>query len=68
MTDKKILRLIEQSFSFRYKSAPDELNPGYTRTDLQRFGELVMEECIQVLAKNGINAEYVIKKHFGLKD
>ena len=48
--NERIRELAEQAgFSFKYKTAPNELNPGHTRQDLEKFAELIVRECIDVV-------------------
>ena len=78
--NERILELAEQAgFSFKYKTAPDELNPGHTRQDLEKFAELIVRECAQV-SEDDVTDGYAcctntadriarqIKKHFGVEE
>ncbi len=48
--NERIKDLAEQAgFSFKYKTAPDELNPGHKLQDLEKFAELIVRECCQYL-------------------
>ena len=48
--NERIKKLTEQAgFSFKYKTAPDELNPGHKLQDLEKFAELIVAECTQLL-------------------
>jgi hypothetical protein len=48
--NERIRELAEQAgFSFKYKTAPDELNPGHTRQDLEKFAELIVKDCLNEL-------------------
>ena len=68
--DKRIQELIEQT-----KCLSDGYNTG--TVDLQKFAELIVRECIDVLvdvlpdivpeAKDGIHPIWHIKEHFGVK-
>lgn len=77
--NNRIQELIEQYFSFRYKTSPNELNPGFTKQNLEEFAESIINECIQqahsVSDLRGINDDMIygadtaalqISKHFGL--
>ena len=75
--NKKIKELAEQAgFSFKYKTASDELNPGHKLQDLEKFAELIVRECGVALNppvqnRNVISrgqAYDLIKKHFGVKE
>ena len=45
--NQRIQELAEQAgFSFKYKTAPDEMNPGHKLTDLEKFAELIVRECM----------------------
>jgi len=47
--NERIQKLAEQAgFSFKYKTAPDELNPGHKLQDLEKFAELIVKECAKV--------------------
>ena len=75
--NERIRDLAEQTFSFKYKTAPDELNPGYTINALEKFAELIVRECAEVCFS--IDKEYEgedvlatwcadgILKHFGVE-
>lgn len=80
--NERIQKLAEQAgFSFKYKTAPDELNPGHKLQDLEKFAELIVYECIgcceQVISdpvpksvdtwlNGGSQCIQEIKEHFGL--
>jgi hypothetical protein len=72
----KIKELVEQAgFSFKYKTAPDELNPGHKLQDLEKFAELIVKECANEILKwksepfpfDPEFAAKFIKEHFGMK-
>ena len=45
--NERIKELAERAgFSFKYKTAPEEMNPGHKLTDLEKFAELIVRECI----------------------
>ena len=45
--NERIQKLAEQAgFSFKYKTAPDELNPGHKLQDLEKFAELIVREVL----------------------
>ena len=68
--NERIKLLAEQAgFSFKYKTAPDEMNPGHKLKDLKKFAELIVRECAEV-AEDYDGAHYVgtaIKQQFGVK-
>ena len=78
--NERIKELVKQAgFSFKYKTAPDELNPGHNLQDLEKFAELIVRECAEVIMGNEIDhpitgAVYdgdqakAIKEHFGVKE
>ena len=44
--NERIKELAEKAgFSFKYKTAPDELNPGHRLQDLEKFAELIVQDC-----------------------
>ena len=76
--NERIRELAEQAgFSFKYKTAPNELNPGHTRQDLEKFAELIVRECANQLPRiseeyytgDGIveDAQKLILEHFGVE-
>ena len=77
--NERIKELVKQAgFSFKYKTAPDELNPGHNLQDLEKFAELIVRECADVCFR--IDGEYDgeevlatwcgdgILKHFGVEE
>ena len=68
--------LAAQVFSFKYKTNPDELNPGHTMSDLYKFAQLIVNECADqcdLLLDHKISSEWsrgthccsiAIRKHF----
>lgn len=72
--NERIKLLAEQAgFSFKYKTAPDEMNPGHKLKDLKKFAELIVRECARVywnIDQSEIHTEYVndLKKHFGVEE
>jgi hypothetical protein len=67
----RIEQLAREVFSFKYKTAPDELNPGHTLDDLRLFAELIVRECSSIIEKRDPRTEpaehiYVLK-YFGVK-
>ena len=71
--NERIRELAEQAgFSFKYKTAPDEMNPGHKLKDLKKFAELIVRECIfAVEDAGGINKYHytkAISKHFGVEE
>ena len=67
--NERIRELAEQAgFSFKYKTAPDELNPGHTRQDLEKFAELIVRECLSYAKDGDIDfMKFMIKQHFGVE-
>jgi hypothetical protein len=75
--NERMIELAEQAgFSFKYKTAPDELNPGHTRQDLEKFAELIVRECVDIISPYAIRMENFdgghpiaeIKQHFGVEE
>ena len=73
--NERIKLLAEQAgFSFKYKTAPDEMNPGHKLKDLKKFAELIVRECIGVVEdSDGYNQYFPhvtenIKQHFGVEE
>ena len=67
--NERIRLLAEQAgFSFKYKTAPDEMNPGHKLKDLKKFAELIVRECAQKLENDGmVEVAMEIKQHFGVE-
>ena len=73
--NERIRELAEQAgVSFKYKTAPDELNPGHKLQDLEKFAELIVRECSQFVEDKFdfcgdeiIIAEQILK-HFGVEE
>ena len=67
--NERIKLLAEQAgFSFKYKTAPDEMNPGHKLKDLKKFAELIVRECAQKLQNDGmVEVAMEIKQHFGVE-
>ena len=67
--NERIRELAEQAgFSFKYKTAPDEMNPGHKLKDLKKFAELIVRECAQKLENDGmVEVAMEIKQHFGVE-
>ena len=65
--NERIKLLAEQAgFSFKYKTAPDEMNPGHKLKDLKKFAELIVKECISRC--DDLNSQQYIMQHFGMKE
>lgn len=64
--NERIKELAEQSgFSFKYKTAPDVLNPGHKLKDLEKFGEAIVLECMTIceeLGDKGMDGHYCADK------
>jgi len=69
--NERIKLLAEQAgFSFKYKTAPDEMNPGHKLKDLKKFAELIVKECADVADQNGgfwRGCGMTVKRHFGVE-
>lgn len=44
--NERIRELALEVFSFKYKTAPNELNPGHHMDHIHKFAELIIEECV----------------------
>ena len=77
--NERIKLLAEQAgFSFKYKTAPDELNPGHKLQDLEKFAELIVRECVKVVDETMtenqemniglVMASAQIVAHFGVEE
>ena len=64
--NERIKLLAEQAgFSFKYKTAPDEMNPGHKLKDLKKFAELIVMECLTIcedLGDQGLDGHYCADK------
>lgn len=66
--NERIRELAEQCFSFKYKTAPNELNPGHHMDHIHMFAELIVKECAGKLEDDGmVEVAMEIKQHFGVK-
>ena len=66
--NERIKELALQTFSFKYKTAPDELNPGHTINDVEKFAELIIRECAKYMYTNYPETRYKVnymRKHLG---
>ena len=63
---------LQAGFSFKYKTAPDELNPGHKLQDLEKFAELIVRECcdifVELRTRPADLAVKDVKKHFGVEE
>jgi len=68
--NERIKLLAEQAgFSFKYKTAPDEMNPGHKLKDLKKFAELIVKECANVAADHeALDIYEEIREHFGVEE
>ena len=55
--NERIKELAQEVFSFKYKTDPNELNPGHHMDHLHKFAELIVRECIETI--NGVPNGYV---------
>ena len=74
--NERIKELAQEVFSFKYKTDPNELNPGHHMDHLHKFAELIVRECIKVCNSRVGNSDYNtgrmhcasdIKEHFGVE-
>ena len=48
--NERIYTLAEQAgFSFKYKTAPDEMNPGHKLKDLEKFAQLIVRRTLDIV-------------------
>ena len=76
--NERIRELAEQAgFSFKYKTAPDELNPGHKLQDLEKFAELIVKECAKIAGQEQVynerheipvDIEQSVLEHFGVEE
>lgn len=75
--NKRIEELALEVFSFKYKTDPNELNPGHHMDHLHKFAELIVRECIDNIRRVGILEDIenetdmvvnAVKEHFGVKE
>lgn len=70
--NKRIIEIAQEVFSFKYKTAPYEMNPGHHIDHIQKFAELIVEECIDVMydteqMEAAALADRTLRKHFGIQ-
>jgi hypothetical protein len=72
--NKRIIEIAQEVFSFKYKTAPNELNPGHHMDHIHLFAELIVKECAGIVESAVDHREpassYVgrIKEHFGIEE
>ena len=49
--NERIKELALEVFSFKYKTAPNELNPGHQMDHIHKFAELIVRECLNICAE-----------------
>jgi len=71
--NERIKELALEVFSFKYKTNPNELNPGHHMDHIHKFAELIVRECgvalspmLRDMVSRG-QAFDLIKKHFGVE-
>jgi len=65
MMNDRIHELALEVFSFKYKTSPDELNPGHHMDHIHKFAELIVRECAQKLEDDGmVEVAMEIKEYF----
>ena len=50
--NERIKELAQEVFSCKYKTDPNELNPGHHMDHLHKFAELIVRECINVIGES----------------
>ena len=70
--NERIKELAQEVFSFKYKTDPNELNPGHHMDHLHKFAELIVRECINVIGESRESRQtamyyrHRIAEHFGI--
>lgn len=78
--NERIKELALEVFSFKYKTNPNELNPGHHMDHIHRFAELIVQDCMACSTWVGrmnktaiepVHTAYTInqriKEHFGVE-
>ena len=55
--NERIKELAQEVFSFKYKTDPNELNPGHHMDHLHKFAELIVRECERVILAESATVE-----------
>jgi len=69
--NERIKELALEVFSFKYKTEPNELDPGHHMDHLYKFAELIVRECAQYMYEHYPHSLYEInymRKHMGDPD
>jgi len=73
--NERIKELAQEVFSFKYKTAPNELNPGHHMDHLYKFAELIVRDCLDIVNRHEYSyheadplweTDQLIKEHFGV--
>ena len=77
--NERIRELLKQSCGFEYDEDGNELTPILVGKDLEKFAQLIVEECIQAIQNEGQTYEHLdagefqannfsqaVKQHFGV--
>lgn len=70
--NERIVEIAQEVFSFKYKTAPHELNPGHHMDHIHLFAELLIKECCEIAdeverADTGMFVSKYIRAHFGVE-
>lgn len=69
--NERVIEIAHEVFSFKYKTSPYEMNPGHHIDHIQKFAELIVEECIEVMydteqMEAAALADRILREHFGI--
>lgn len=66
--NERVKELALEVFSFKYKTNPNELNPGHHMDHIHKFAELIIEECAKVCVTMPLIGPYKEVQDATLKD
>ena len=70
--NERIRVLLKQAGDIQYDEDGDELTPILVGKDLERFAELIVQECASIVYKTDTDhadgLALLLLKHFGVKD
>ena len=64
--NERIKELALEVFSFKYKTEPNELDPGHHMDHLYKFAELIVRECAAIVW-NDKDSQRMLN-HFGVEE
>ena len=67
--NERIVEIAQEVFSFKYKTAPHELNPGHHMDHIHLFAELIAAAVISKAEDYGLGSDAVeqLKEDFGVE-